>query len=131
MEALGTAKGPRNFQILVLWSLSPEDYDVKMALLLWYRPETEECAELGFGQGDRKRSRGNKVSQPLPLASLLFEMREEMDNWVVRPVNAQALTDAQQAETGLSKAGPSTGHITVRLLILARYQGLLQQVESQ
>lgn len=132
MEAFGKSRRPRNVQILVLWSLSPEDYDDKMALLLWNRPEAEECAELGFGQGLEGGAGKQSITTPPPsTSSLLFEMRQEMGNWVVGSVNAQALTDAQQAETGLSRAGPSTRHIAVRLLILARYQGLLQKVESQ
>lgn len=67
MEALGKSRRSRNVQILVLWSLSPEDYDVKMALLLWNRPEAEEYAELGLGKV-WKEGQGNRASQPLPLA---------------------------------------------------------------
>lgn len=95
MEAFRKAKGPSKFQVLVLWSLNPEDFNVKMTLLFWNRPEAWECANPGLGQSDRERSR-KTAPQPLPLAlhpccsltPVLFEMRQEMGNWVVGPVDA-------------------------------------------
>lgn len=51
----GRQEDPVKFQTLVLWSLNPEDFDVKMALLLWSKPEAQECTEAGFGQSDRER----------------------------------------------------------------------------
>lgn len=101
MEAFWKARGPSKFQILVLWSLTPEDFDVKMALLFWNRPEAWECTEPGLGQSDRE-GQGNRPPQSFLLVlhaccswtPVLFEMRQEMGNWVIGPVNAQALTDA-------------------------------------
>lgn len=63
---------------------------------------------------------------PCPPAPALFEVGQEVGNGVVGPINAEALAEAQQAETGLGRAGPSTSHAAVGFLIFARHQGLLQ-----
>ena len=91
-------------------------------------PWEEKQGEL---QGAESTTAPPPALSPCPLAPALFEMGQEVGNGVVGPINAQALAEAQQAVTGLGWAGPSTGHTAVGLLVFARHQGLLQQIEAQ
>lgn len=111
-----------------------ESLSVKIALPLWNRPEALEWARIEAGPWEERQREHQVAEAPqyptpalysLPLAPVLFEVGQEVGNGVVGPVDAQALAEAQQAQAGLGRAGPGTGHVAVGLLILTRHQGLL------
>lgn len=57
--------------------------------------------EAGRAPGSRGQHSAPPALRPCPLAPALFEVGQEVGNRILRPVDAQALAEAQQAEAGL------------------------------